>query len=156
MKNIIEIKHFHPLGEKNCPNGSTYQKSGWYKECIDNENLFVKPTSDCSGSITFALSKNNVMISKRLEKLYNSYINSPFVKECGIDGVLSVGGFFKGKYITNNGEIFNDKSLSVGINGIDSKTLNILADMFTTEFKQKAVLVKDFNKNKIYLVLAKE
>jgi len=38
--NIVEIKHFHPTGGKEVPNGSHYQKGGWFSECRINNNSF--------------------------------------------------------------------------------------------------------------------
>ena len=42
-------------------------------------------------------------------------------------GAYSVGNFFKGKYVGDNGEMFNDKSLSIEINGLSSESLLKLA-----------------------------
>ena len=66
-------------------------------------------------------------------------------------GAYSVGNFFKGKYVGDNGEMYNDKSLSVEINGISSKNLLKFAELLASDFMQETVLVKDLNMNKIYL-----
>ena len=66
-------------------------------------------------------------------------------------GAYSLGNFFKGKYVGDNGEMFNDKSLCLEINGLSSKSLLKLAEMISDRFRQETVLVKDLNKNKIYL-----
>ena len=47
--------------------------------------------------------------------------------------------------------MYNDKSLSVEINGISSRNLLSFAELLAKEFKQETVLVKDLNLNKIYL-----
>ena len=65
-------------------------------------------------------------------------------------GAYSVGNFFKGKYVGDNGEMYNEKSLAVEINGLSSDSLLSVAEMFAQEFMQETVLVKDLNKNKIY------
>lgn len=66
-------------------------------------------------------------------------------------GAYSLGNFFKGKYVGDNGEMFNDNSICLEINGLSSKSLLKLAEMIADRFKQETVLVKDLNKNKIYL-----
>lgn len=71
-------------------------------------------------------------------------------------GAYSLGNFFKGKYVGDNGEMFNDRSICLEINGLSSKSLLKLAEMIANEFKQETVLVKDLNKNKIYLANADE
>lgn len=68
----------------------------------------------------------------------------------------SLGNFFKGKYVGDKGEMFNDRSICLEINGLSSKSLLKLAEMIANEFKQETVLVKDLNKNKIYLANADE
>lgn len=47
--------------------------------------------------------------------------------------------------------MYNDKSLSVEINGISSRYLLSFAELLAKEFMQETVLVKDLNLNKIYL-----
>lgn len=71
-------------------------------------------------------------------------------------GAYSLGNFFKGKYVGDNGEMFNDRSICLEINGLSSKSLLKLAEMIAERFKQETVLVKDLNKNKIYLADANE
>lgn len=71
-------------------------------------------------------------------------------------GAYSLGNFFKGKYVGDNGEMFNDRSICLEINGLSSKSLLKLAEMIADRFKQETVLVKDLNKNKIYLADANE
>lgn len=65
-------------------------------------------------------------------------------------GAYSVGNFFKGKYVGDNGEMYNERSLAVEINGLSSDSLLTVAEMIAQEFMQETVLVKDLNKNKIY------
>lgn len=65
-------------------------------------------------------------------------------------GAYSVGNFFKGKYVGDNGEMYNERPLAVEINGLSSESLLKVAEMIAQEFMQETVLVKDLNKNKIY------
>lgn len=71
-------------------------------------------------------------------------------------GAYSLGNFFKGKYVGDNGEMFDDKSICLEINGLSSKSLLKLAEMIADRFKQETVLVKDLNMNKIYLADSNE
>lgn len=71
-------------------------------------------------------------------------------------GAYSLGNFFKGKYVGDNGEMFNDKSICLEINGLSSKSLLKLAEMIADRFRQETVLVKDLNRNKIYLADSNE
>lgn len=128
------------------------------------------------GMIVFATSVNAVIdkqetnkIKAFLQKTYYSLMNYAFKdkklnalviqwnKEFGQDdnyliGNFTVGNFFKGKYIGNNNEIYNDRSTSIEINDIPSEMLLLFAIEICKEFKQETVLVKDFNTNKIFLV----
>lgn len=63
----------------------------------------------------------------------------------------SVGNFFKGEYLSDDKELFNEKSISVEVNGISSSSLLLLAEYICISFRQETVLVKDFNADKIYL-----
>lgn len=63
----------------------------------------------------------------------------------------SVGNFFKGKYLSDDKELFDEKSTSIEVNGISSSSLLLLAEYICKSFRQETVLVKDFNCDKIYL-----
>ncbi len=67
-------------------------------------------------------------------------------------GAFSIGNFFQGKYIDDKGRVFNEKSLTIEINGVSSEGIIFLAQEIAREFKQETVLVKDLNLNKIFLV----
>lgn len=181
-KYIYEVKYFHPSGRKTLPNGSHYQKGGFIKECIDNLNSFVLSEdihgeqygmSDYRGGvIVFSTDVNAVKLhnnrfvnfikqfvktqSQRFnkDKKVHNIINK-FNRETDTNdyvGAYSFGNFFKGKYVGDNGEMFNDKSLALEINGLSSKGLLRLAEYISKDFLQETVLVKDLNQNKIYLV----
>ncbi|MCM1220799.1 MAG: hypothetical protein NC548_40540 [Lachnospiraceae bacterium] len=63
----------------------------------------------------------------------------------------SVGNMFKGRYLSDNGQTFDEKSISVEVNGVSSSGILLLAEFLTKSFHQETVLVKDFNSDKIYL-----
>ena len=64
----------------------------------------------------------------------------------------SVGRSFTGKYVGDNGEMYDEKSLSVEVNGLSGRSLLRLAEMLAGTFMRKTMLVKDLNTGKIYLV----
>jgi hypothetical protein len=67
-------------------------------------------------------------------------------------GAFSIGNFFSGRYVGDNGKIFNENSISIEVNGISSKGLIYLAEEIAKDFNQETVLLKDLNVNKIFLV----
>lgn len=101
--------------------------------------------------------KNKFFTNKKLNKVINSF-NSTENKKSGEKsvedyiGAFSIGNFFHGRYIGDNGKVFDEKSLSIEINGISSDGLIYLGEEIAKEFNQETVLVKDLNKNKIFLV----
>lgn len=66
-------------------------------------------------------------------------------------GAYSVGNYFHGRYVGDNGEKFDEKSLCLEINGLSSVALLKMAENITKSFGQETVLVKDLNSGKIYL-----
>lgn len=177
---VKEIKHFHPDG-KPMPNGSHIQRGGYLNECRLNANAYTLDegvhgeqyglAKYRGGIITFStdinameLSPNKIInkikqvietFKQRLgkDKLIHKVI-SVFDKENEEEyiGSYSVGHFFKGRYVGDSGEMFSEKSLSVEVNGLSSKSLVRLAERIADTFRQETVLVKDLNCNKIFLV----
>lgn len=173
-----EIKYFHPNG-KTMPNGSHYQRGGFLYECKKNANSFkldegVHGTqygmADYRGGIiVFSTDVNAVELDKnkllnKIKQIITTYKNrinkgsiihnvmNKFNQQGGeYIGAYSVGNFFKGKYVGDNGEMFNEKSLSVEINGLSSEALLNIAEMIAKDFMQETVLVKDLNNNKIFM-----
>lgn len=95
--------------------------------------------------------KNRLRKDKMLADIINDFNNSEDNTENDYIGAYSVGKFFNGKYVGDNGETFNDKSVSIEINGLSSKGLLLLGEYITKKFQQETVLIKDLNYNKIYL-----
>lgn len=177
-KHFKEIEWFSPNG-KTMPNGYSIQRGGFIKECKDNANSFVLSEdvhsnqyglSDYRGGIiVFSTDVNAVSLShdvlknklktiitnfqqrffsdKKLNKLINKFnkYNKKYI------GAYSIGNSFKGKYVGDNGEEYNERSMSVEINGLSSKGLLYLGEMIARAFHQESVLIKDLNQNKIYL-----
>lgn len=179
---IKEIKYFHPSGAS-LPNGSNYQKGGFLNECRKNMNSFVLNegvhgeqygmAKYRGGMIVFAVqmssnkivnaikqfvetTKNRFNKDKIVHNTINGFNNDNTKNNGEYIGAYSLGNFFKGKYLGDNGEMFNDRSICLEINGLSSKSLLKLAEMIADRFKQETVLVKDLNRNKIYLADANE
>jgi hypothetical protein len=100
--------------------------------------------------------KNRFNKDKIVHSTINSFNNDDTKNNGEYIGAYSLGNFFKGKYLGDNGEMFNDRSICLEINGLSSKSLLKLAEMIADRFKQETVLVKDLNCNKIYLADANE
>lgn len=165
----IKIKHFHPEGLV-FPNGSHYQRGGYLRECRKNLDSFVLDegvhdtqhgmSDNRGGIIVFstdinALKLDDNKVLNKIRQILTSYKKDSMIKSNDNGGesigAYSVGNFFKGKYVGDNGKMFADKSLSIEINGLSRKSLLKMAEMLAQEFLQETVLVKDLNKNKIYL-----
>jgi hypothetical protein len=117
------------------------------------------------GVINFSVNVNALTISKHrvinwvIKKIQT--INNKLRKDTKINKILSkyeeiygvtIGNFVSGRYKAKNGYLFNEDSLSIEIIGIDSIILNSVAEDLCYEFKQEAVLVKNYDSNTIYLV----
>lgn len=63
--------------------------------------------------------------------------------------------FFSG-HTSKNGITLYKKSFTIGIVGVDSDILILIASEICKEFKQETVMVRDFNKSKVYFVNDKE
>lgn len=100
--------------------------------------------------------KNRFNKDKIVHNTINGFNNDNTKNNGEYIGAYSLGNFFKGKYLGDNGEMFNDRSICLEINGLSSKSLLKLAEMIADRFKQETVLVKDLNRNKIYLADANE
>ena len=172
-----EVRYFHPDG-KTMPNGSHYQRGYFIHECKKNANNFVLDEGVHNmqygmaeyrgGIIVFSTDVNAITLdsNKFLNKVKQVIMTfkQRYKKDSIIHNVMnkfndrggeyvgaySVGNFFKGKYVGDNGEMYDEKSIAVEINGLSSKSLLTIAEMIAKEFRQETVLVKDLNKNKIY------
>jgi hypothetical protein len=174
---IKEIKYFSIDGSNNVPNGHTLQKGGFIKECIDNSNKFhtenyqymitknfnileaIHPNQyglfdHKGGIIIFSNFVNSLEISndflinwliKKIKK-----INKSDKKIDDYIGAFSIGNFFSGRYVGDNGDIFNENSITIEVNGISSKGLIYLAKEIMKYFNQETLLLKDLNINKIF------
>ncbi len=178
IKNIKGLKYFHPSGIEKIPNGHVIQKGGFLKECEDNRNSFstknsqyliddkfnlIEGASDLSISqsciIVFPTETNKIdvwtniimtwfsaKIKSNGNKWYQASNNEHYV------GTFSVGKFFTGEYQSDNGGIFNEKSVTIELSGLNNKGMIAVSKMITDEFNLEAMLLKDLNRDKIFLV----
>lgn len=120
---------------------------------------------DKGGIIVFSINVNAVQLSSN--KLINFIKNhvetlkNKLFKDKKINKVLSsydevygvtIGNFVKGRYKSENGNLFDESSLSIEIIGITTDVLNRVAEDLAKLFQQETVLVKDYTSNRIYLV----
>ncbi len=94
---------------------------------------------------------NRIKKNKKLANLIQKHNKEHGDIEDYFIGAFSVGNFFKGRYIGDNGKVYNEKSTSIEIAGVPSEVLLLLGIEVTIEFKQETVLIKDYNKDKFYL-----
>lgn len=175
--NWTEVKYFHPQ-RQTMPNGSHYQRGGFIQECRENQNSFIldegvhgnqySMAEYSGGIIVFSTEGNTVESDKdkivnninqvittfknrvKNESIIHNVMNKLNDKGGEYIGAYSVGNYFKGRYVGDNGEMYNERSLAIEINGLSSESLLKVAEMIAQKCMQKTVLVKDLNKNKIH------
>ncbi len=179
-RHFREIKHFHPEGES-MPNGVAFHRGGYLKECMENIQAFVLDEgvhdkqyglkNYRGGVIVFSTDINVLDKEKGLEKYKKKFSNlwktiknrvlkyrkleriRNFFNDNNIEQfyAYSVGHAFRGKYQSDDGKLYDENSVTFEIDGISSESLLKLAELVAKFFGQETVLVKDLNKNKIYL-----
>jgi hypothetical protein len=122
------------------------------KEVIDIE------FNEKGGIIIFLENINIKKMSKN--KLINfiisniNYFEKYIKKDLKYDEIygITIGNFVKGAYRSADGNLYDEKSLSIEMIGITSDILNAVAEDLNKEFNQEKVLVKNYDNNKIYMV----
>ena len=175
MGGVREVRHFHPSGHT-MPNGSHIQRGGYLAECRRNAESFTlddgvhgeqyKFLDYRGGVIVLPMDVNAVELSqnalmdkvKQIVVTYGNRLRKGRVVREPLDGegtehivAYGVGKSFTGKYVGDNGEMYDGKSLSVEVNGLSGRSLLRFAEMLANAFVQETVLVKDLNTGKIYL-----
>ena len=114
-------------------------------------------TSDLKKSFkkVFYTVKNYLFKSKMLNSLIKKHNDEYNNAEEFSIGAITIGNNFTGRYFSEDGAVFNEKSSSIEIGGISSEVLILFAIALCKEFRQETVLVKDFNINKIFYVDSK-
>jgi hypothetical protein len=139
-------------------NEYTFISDGKVSEAIDFE--FEKK----GGIIVFSTDVNALDYSEnefvnKVKQVLTSIMNRVFTRK-KVSKVMkkhdkvygfTIGKFVKGRYKAEDGSIYDENSTSVEIIGIDSESLLSVAEDIATEFNQETVLVKDYQKDSIYL-----
>lgn len=89
--------------------------------------------------------KNRILKNKKVSDILKKHKE---VQDVG----FTIGNFVKGGYKANDGKIYNERSSSVEVIGVDSDILQSIAEDVCLEFSQESVLVKDYQRDKIYIV----
>ncbi len=132
------------MESENDSNSKTYYINNWIAEIEKNE---IKK----SGLIAFAsenINLNKSSIKNCLDHLLNANNNGAKRSSCS----YKLGKFISGKYKSDYEKWFTEESFSIEISGINSERLLEIAETLCLEFKQELVLVKDYKRDKIYLV----
>lgn len=155
---VREVKYFHPSG-RSLPNGSNIQRGGFLNECHQNRNAYTLDETVHGEQYGSAKFKGGV----------DTFPTEAFKQQAGKDkineavglftdggeeriGAYSVGNFFHGGYVGDDGEVYDGRSVSVEVNGLGSKSLVKFARHIAKLLCQETVLVKDLNTEKILLV----
>jgi hypothetical protein len=179
-KAFKEIKYFSRDGSS-MPNGSAIQRGGFLHECRMNKEAFVIDEAIHSqqyglgdyrgGIIVFSTTVNAVSLDKNKIKnkvkqilatigqrfnagnISHKIINkfNKYNETGEYIGAYSVGNAFKGKYVGDNGEQFDERSITIEVGGLSTKGLLRLGEMIAKVFHQETVLIKDMNNFKFYL-----
>jgi hypothetical protein len=139
-KNVKEVKYFHPSG-KSLPNGSHFQRGGFLHECQQNKDAYVLDESVHGEQCGLSKCRGGVIT-----------FPNQFKEKSESVGMYSVGNFFKGKFVGESGEVYDETSLSIDVNGLSSESLIQFAENIAEKFHQETVLVKDLNNGKVFLV----
>lgn len=175
MSGVREVRCFHPSGHA-MPNGSHIQRGGYLAECRRNAELFtldesvhgeqygfldyrggviVLPTAINAVEMSHDVFQNKVnqVVSAYGSRLRKGRIIRKSLNGEGTEHIVaySVGRSFTGKFVGDKEEVYDEKSLSVEVNGFSGRSLLKFAEMLADVFRQETVLVKDMNTGKIYL-----
>lgn len=173
-RRIREIKYFHPTG-KPMPNGCGFQRGGYLNECRINKNAYSLDKSVHDGRCDNSQFMGGVVTLPTVidEERYSEVVNmvkqaAIFVEEkirkhrlnsgfLGFDKnehveAYSVGHCFMGRYVGDNGDLYDEKSLSVEVNGLGRSGLNCFAEKLAESLHLRSVLVKNLINNTIYFI----
>lgn len=171
------IKYFDPEG-RSMPNGIGFQRGNFLHQCRLNADKFV--VSGCiadmdkqfrGGVMVFPADKHPVILPA-LGLLENVIVRAMtlFRQRFSFRNIgrrfrnilrkgragerhsveYVVGHFFTGHYVGGNGSIFCKESMSIELNGLSTHDLLCLAEFLCKLFGQKAVLVKEFERGRLY------
>lgn len=140
-----EVKYFHPEG-MSMPNGCHYQRGGFLMEYKRNKDSFLLTDGmhDRGHKGDVIVFPTHVTMKLHDRELINKIEQQ--ITSCS----YRVGHLFTGKYIDDD-KIYNEKSISVELDGFSSRYLLSFAETLAKELMQEKVLVKNLNNNRIYI-----
>ena len=116
---------------------------------LNDKNWLVKKLKSI-----YYTTMNNLTKNKKLANIYKKWNTQYGDKE--YLGGYTFGHGFKGRYQGENGEIFDESSITLEFSGMSSEFLLLFATEVCKEFKQETALVKDYNTSKIYYANRKD
>lgn len=138
-----EIRYFSTDG-KTMPNGIGFQRGNFLHECKVNSESF-KLNCDNNPSEH----KGGVIVLSSGADINRDHLSNEVAKEYGT--TYFIGNAFYGKYVADNKDTFDERSVTIEATGISHKSLLEMAEMIAKIFQQETILVKDLNKNKIFI-----
>ena len=175
MSGVREVRCFHPSGHA-MPNGFHIQRGGYLAECRKNAESFTLDDEvygeqygflDYRGGVIVlptainAVERSHDVFQNKVNQVvsaYGSRLRKGRIIRKSLNGegtehivAYSVGRSFTGKFVGDKEEVYDEKSLSVEVNGFSGRSLLKFAEMLADVFRQETVLVKDLNTGKIYL-----
>lgn len=170
-KNRKDSKVYKVLNERKSWIGAM-ASTAFEKDFVVNDSLRLARISDeieheyepeeSGGLIVFPLDVNAMDVDNfvnSVKKFYHTWeqclvpsIERDKEEEKHTISTWSVGNFFKRNYTADNGDIYNEKSMSIEIIGVDYTAIIRISVDLCSEFKQETVLVKSYSNNKIMIV----
>jgi hypothetical protein len=121
------------------------------------------PKGERGGVIVFSTDINALAgpgILNKAKAWYDSLVNrlkrvskiQQALDKTGVSSIFSLGNFFRGRYKSQAGSWFDEKSLSLEVLGVTDEQLISLATELARSFKQESVLVKSQGTGEVYFV----
>lgn len=142
-----------------------YNKEKEIASSFLDEGISYEPSDNEKGGIIVfstevnakTLSSNAIInwAKQKFETIKNNFYKNKKIDEIGKKHNLvgwTVGKYLSGRYTAENGKSFGEDSLSLEIIGVDFDTLISVAEDLCKEFKQEAVLVKDYSSGRVFFV----
>ena len=150
LRHFKEVKYFS-LDGRSLPNGVGFQRGNFLKECADNARNFalsnlLREGCGCRGGVIIFPSEAT-----------SSSLNHDAIKQCiatfsqqYFPLTYTIGNAFRGNYIGTHGEVYNESSTTIEVDGLPRSDFFRSADFIARALHQRSLILKDLNSNKIY------
>ncbi|MCH4147684.1 MAG: hypothetical protein LKG25_04580 [Prevotella sp.] len=154
------VRYFYPSGRDTLPDGIYIQKGGFLRECRTNKSNFTFRGDLASerkvldeeirrGVIVFPVSFGALLpevdkVIFAVRKVLATLAEDDY-------STFSVDRSFKARYMDVHGNCFDERSLTVRLQGLSGAALLHFAGLLSRKLCQSSVLVRDFHSGKIYL-----